>query len=270
MIIIPTFASTALWKKGELEAARQHFLAGLRQDPGNTEALLDLGELLVAMDQQDEADEKFRRVIELAPEDPSGHFYHGQWLMRAGGRDDEAMTSFHRVLQLDPTYPCAHMRLGELYQRLRNRAEARRHLRAELLLRPDDSETLLDLSNLLLDNGQSRAAIACLKRMTSLQPADAQAWHALAVAQFIRGLFADGISSCERAIEIDPKNVQTYYNIALAHERVGNYGRALVWVRRGLDVDPKNENFQKLEFRFRVMNVLSAVKRFCVKLMIWR
>jgi len=43
-------------------------VAGLRQDPGNTDALLDLGELLMEMGQTDEAGEKFRRVIELAPE----------------------------------------------------------------------------------------------------------------------------------------------------------------------------------------------------------
>ena len=76
----------AYWKKGELEAARQHFLAGLRQDPGNTEALLDLGELLLEMGQVDEAGEKFRRAIELSPEDPSGYFCHGRWLMRHGPR----------------------------------------------------------------------------------------------------------------------------------------------------------------------------------------
>src|SRR6476661_1523284 len=37
----------ALWGKGELEAARQHYLVGLRQDPGNTHTLLDLGDLLM-------------------------------------------------------------------------------------------------------------------------------------------------------------------------------------------------------------------------------
>ena len=56
----------AYWEKGELTAARQHYLAGLRQDPGDTDALLDLGELLMEMGQVDEAGEKFRRAIELA------------------------------------------------------------------------------------------------------------------------------------------------------------------------------------------------------------
>src|SRR5919112_1340875 len=57
----------ALWGKGELEAARQHYLIGLRHDPGDTDTLLDLGELLMEMGRTEEAGEKFRRAIELAP-----------------------------------------------------------------------------------------------------------------------------------------------------------------------------------------------------------
>ena len=105
--------AAAYWKKGELETARQHFLAGLRLDPGNTDALLDLGELLLEMGLADEAGEKFRRVIEQSPEDPAGHFCHGRWLLRAGGRDARRHRRvLNKALQLDPTYPGAHMRLG--------------------------------------------------------------------------------------------------------------------------------------------------------------
>ncbi len=85
--------------------ARQYYLIGLRQDPGNTDVLLDLGDLLLEMGRGEEAGEKFRRAIELAPEEPAGYYY-GQWLLRAG-RDDEAIAAFSKVLQLDPTYPGA-------------------------------------------------------------------------------------------------------------------------------------------------------------------
>ncbi len=109
----------AFWGKGEPEAARQHYLIGLRQDPGNTDILLDLGDLLMEMGRTEEAGEKFRRAIELAPEEPAGYFCHGQWLMRqlSPQRDEQALLAFTKVLQLDPTYPGAHLRLGELHHR---------------------------------------------------------------------------------------------------------------------------------------------------------
>src|SRR5665213_4183672 len=125
----------AYWGKGELESARQHYLIGLRQDPGNTATLLDLGDLLLEMGRDEEAGEKFRRAIELSPEEPAGFFCHGKWLARHQ-RGDEAIAAFSRVLHLDPTCVGAHLQIGELYFRRQDLATARKHLRAELLLRP--------------------------------------------------------------------------------------------------------------------------------------
>ena len=53
-----------LTREEELEKARQHFLMELRRNPGDTETLLDLGELLLEMEHHEEAGEKFRRAIE--------------------------------------------------------------------------------------------------------------------------------------------------------------------------------------------------------------
>ena len=129
----------ALWGKGELESARQHFLIGLRQDPGNTRTVLDLGELLSEMGRWEEAGEKFRRAIELTPEEPAGYFYYGQWLGQTG-QDADAISSLTKTLSLDPTFPGAHLRLAELYQSRRDASAARQHLRAEMMLRPQEPD----------------------------------------------------------------------------------------------------------------------------------
>lgn len=246
----------ALWGKGELEAARQHYLIGLRQDPGNTRLLLDLGDLLVEMGRADEAGEKFRRAIELAPEDPAGYYSHGVWLLRqmTADRDEQAILAFTKVLQLDPTYPGAHLRLGELHHRRRELPPARKHLRAELALRPRDPQLLLDLSNLLVDTNQVRAAVACLRRLVQIDARNVDAWQNLAVAQFMIGRYEDGILSCNEALARDPDNVMAVYNLALAYEHLGRYDAALSWVRRGLALQPKDISLQKLELRVRVLN----------------
>lgn len=246
----------ALWAKGELEAARQHYLTGLRRDPGNTDTLLDLGELLMEMGRVEEAGEKFRRAIELAPEEPAGYFCHGLWLMRLlrPERDEQAILAFTKALQLDPTHPAAHLRLGELYHRRHEPVQARKHLRAEVALRPSDPQVLLDLSNLLVDTQQTRAAVACLKRLTGLDPSNVDAWQNLAVAQFMIGRYQDGVASCQEALARDADNVMAIYNLALAYEHLGRYVDALEWVRKGLKTAPKDISLQKLELRVRVLN----------------
>lgn len=246
----------SLWGKGDLEPARQSFLAGLRQDPGNTKALLDLGELLMEMGRFDDAGEKFRRAIELAPDDPAGYFCHGQWLMRhaTGERDEQAVLAFTKVLQLDPTYPAAHLKLGELHHRRHEGEQARKHLRAELVMRPQDPHVLLDLSNLLVDTNQPRAAVACLKRLVQIEPKNVDAWQNLAVAQFMVGRYQDGILSCHEALRLDPANLMAIYNLALAYEHQRRYEDALHWIRKGLAKSPKDISLQKLELRVRVLS----------------
>ncbi|MDB5296792.1 MAG: hypothetical protein JWO31_2775 [Phycisphaerales bacterium] len=253
----------ALWRRGDREAARRHFLSALRRDPGDTAALIDFGELLVELGRVEEAGEKFRRAIELAPDRPAGHFHLGLWLARNGGAvgllggqaaaAERAMDAFRRALTLDPTFPVAHLRLAALHHARGERALARRHLRAEVLLRPRDPRVLLELSNLLVDTGLARTAVACLKRLVAADPGHAQGWQNLAVAQFLSDRFDDGIASCQRCLAADPKNVMAVYNLALAHERLGRYEDAARWIADGLRLAPRDASLQQLELRVRVL-----------------
>ncbi len=161
--------------------------------------------------------------------------------------------------------------MGELFQRQRNRAEARKHLRAELLLRPSDPRTLLDLSNLLMDNGQSRAAIACLKRMITLDPANVSGHQNLAVAQFMRGQYADGIATCEEALRRDPASLLTVYNLALAYQTVREYGTGPAGgSTAGWNSTPATRTCNGLEFRLRVLRAVQPIRRAVRKLLFWR
>jgi tetratricopeptide (TPR) repeat protein len=244
----------ALWNKGELEHARQHFVLGLRQDPGSTQTLLDLADLLIEMQRWDEAGEKIRRAIELSPEDPSSHFCYGGWLAHRG-RDEQAIASLKRALQLDPTFPGAHLLLGQLHHRRSELPHARLHLRAELMLRPEEPEILMDLSNLLLDVGEARAAVACLKRLTQLNPDHASAWQNLGVAHCFRGRHQEGIAACQEALRIEPRNLSAHHNLALAHSQLGEWDQALAHARRGLAIAPRDSALLRLEFRLQVLRL---------------
>jgi tetratricopeptide (TPR) repeat protein len=254
----------ALWNKGELEQARQHYLCGLRQDPGATSTLLDLSELLCEMQRWDEAGEKITRAIEMSPDDPAAHYCRGRWLARRE-RFDDADAALRRSLELDPTYPGAHLELGRIDLRRGRLGDARQHLRAELLLRPQDPGALMELANLLIDVDDTRAAAACLKRLVQIDPGNVAGWQNLAVAQFMRQRYEDGIHSSREALRLDAKNRMVLHNLALALGRAGRYDEALVEARKGLTVDRTDASLQGLELRLRAMRVraklASAVRR---------
>jgi tetratricopeptide (TPR) repeat protein len=251
----------AMWLKGDHEQARRHYLSGLRQDPGCLEALLDLGELLCEMGRSDEAGEKFRRAIEMAPDKPDGHYVYARWLLRYAQKEDEASAAFVKVLRLDPTFSGAHLHLAQIAYSRGELIETRAHLRGEILLRPLETDVLLSLANLLMDTGESRAAVACLRRLVTLDRDNPSAWINLAVAQFNRGRYEHGIDACLMALSCEPENTVAMYNLALAYEHLGKYDEAMHWIRKGLGRDPSDTAFQKLEFRIKVLRIRSRVVR---------
>ena len=119
----------------------------------------------------------------------------------------------------------------------------------------------MELSNLLMDGGETRPAVACLKRLVQLDPNNVNGWINLAVASFMRGRYDDGIDACRRALEVEHTNLLAMYNLALAHEHLGRYEDAMTWVRRGLKREPNDASFQKLEFRLRVLKLRAGVVR---------
>ncbi len=130
-----------------------------------------------------------------------------------------------------------------------------------MLLRPEDPRILLDLANLLMDSGETRASVACLKRLTQIEPQNADGWQNLAVALFLRGRFEEGIAACKEALRCDPKHVMAYFNLALALERLRRYDEALRTIRCALEIEPGDVALQKLEFRVRLLKLRAKVIR---------
>ncbi len=256
----------AMWNHRQLEQARQHYLAALRQDPGSNSTVLDLSDLLIEMGHWEEAGEKIRRAIELSPEDPGAHYCLGRWMVRRS-RDAEGSLALRHALELDPTYPGAHLELARIAQRRDDLDDARQHLRAELLLRPQDPRTLMDLANLLIDIDETRAATACLKRLVQLQPTSPAAWQNLAVAQFMRHRYDDGIVSSNEALRLDPKNLMAIHNLALGLGSMGRFDEAIEEARRGLKIGARNSSLQSLELRLRLSRLRAGISRLIRRLL---
>jgi tetratricopeptide (TPR) repeat protein len=248
----------SLHKSGDREQARRHYLADLRQNPGRVQSLLDLGDLLMEMGRFDEAGEKFRRCIELVPENADGYLRWARWLARCR-KPADAKAALEQALRRNPALRGAHLELARLALARGDKADARRQLKAEHLVCGDESHTLLGLANLWMDCGENRTAAACLKRLTDLQPDNRDAWLNLAVAQFRRRQYQNGIRSCTRALELDPNHRLAMFNLAVAYERMGRYDLALEWTRRSLKLQSRDAALQRLELRLRVLSWIKSL-----------
>jgi len=260
---------------GRQERARQLYLRELREDPGDIDTLLDLGCLLVDMHRYTEGGEKFRRVLEMEPDNTDAHYYLGDLADRQG-LNEEALVQFDVVLRLDSTYPVIRVQVAEQLIRRGREGDfktARKHLRAELLeLNRDpkrfEADDLAELGTRMLDADQSGDAVGVFGRLLERRPNDATAHHHLSVAYFRTGDVSRGIESARAALRLDPRCVPAMFNLAVANMRRRQLARARYWVDQALRVDPDDAVLRRLRLRLRfrvggqvVGWVVSAIRR---------
>jgi tetratricopeptide (TPR) repeat protein len=101
--------------------AEREFIAGAGPNRDQVDALARLGQLYAGQSQYQKAVDQFKRVSELAPNDPRSHLLLGA-TYSANKQFDKAATEFKASYQLQHT-PDALMGLGQADLRTRNYAE---------------------------------------------------------------------------------------------------------------------------------------------------
>lgn len=117
----------------ELEAtspdeARRAYQHALEQEPGLTDAHVNLGRLFQQAGEFATAEAHYRIAAQQAPTDPIPWFNLGV-LLDDIGRRQEAVQAYRKGLEHDPDFADAHYNLGLLYESMGRRAEAMTHLR---------------------------------------------------------------------------------------------------------------------------------------------
>lgn len=239
----------AFWAKGDRAGAREHYAKEVASGrPAEVETLLDYGELLMELDELNEAGRAFRQAREQAADNASVYFCLGELALRLR-QDSDAVTHFRKVLVLDATYPSGHLKLAEALIRRGRVQEGAKQLILELRRSGDDSQTLKEVGKLLLEAHRCRQANLVLRRAVRLQPDDPQAQHNLAVSYFMLQRLDEGIRWCRRALKLKPDYPLALYNLALAHMHLGQTARARRYAARAMTAAPGDAKIRRLSSR---------------------
>ncbi|KAA0214294.1 MAG: tetratricopeptide repeat protein [Leptolyngbya sp. PLA3] len=256
---------------GRQERARQLYHRELRQEPGDIDTLLDLGDLLSDMNRLEEAGEKYRRVLELEPDHPDAHFALGE-LAVAQGKNAEACVQFDVVLRLEPDHPDARTRLADLLLAGGKDDDARRarellltELRRVRLETAGEVESLSLLGQLMLDADLPREAARVFRRLIELRPGDALSHHHLSVALLETGELETGADEAKATLRLNPRFVPAMHNLALAYLRRGEWLRARYWARQAQAIDPDDASLRRLRLMMATRSGASLVRFVCLR-----
>lgn len=147
-------------------------------------------------------------------------------LLMAAEYFDPAEDCYINAIALTPTDPRWAYYLGHLHRSTGNLAGAAEWFEAALRLRPQDVAALVWLGDVYLEAGRPEAGESLFERALSLEPELAAAAFGLGRAALAREDHAEAVRLLEQALVLDASASSIYYPLSLAYRGLGDLGAA--------------------------------------------
>ena len=210
--------------------------------PGDAKAHNTHGVALRALDRLDEAEESFRRALELDPDHQNA--LHNMAEMRKGqGRFADSVRWYREVLDIDPKSARANSGMGDALTRLGRHEEAIQTYRGIFEADPEYAPAHAGIGFALLGLKRYGEARDALARAISLQPdspANADRHVAMGRASQELGLMETAEEHYERALEIDSRNVEALDSFGVLRFQQQRYEEALHFYQALIEIGEAN------------------------------
>ena len=199
-------------EQGRYEGAAFHLLHVIAIDPQNRDAWTRLAQARESQNKMQDAEDAFRKAIDLEPSYPGGYASLGSFYYRRG-RYPEAERSFQRARELAPDNFRVYNQLGGLY----------------------------------LQTGRYGEAEIALKKSLELKP-NALAYNNLSSCYFYQDRYAEAIPPMEQALQLGQVSVPLLANLARMYHRTPGleakappiYRQAFDLAQKQLQVNPRD------------------------------
>jgi spermidine synthase len=189
-----------------IRAQARPFEERLRQNPNDTDALLNLGMVYRNDGRLDEAIHQFERALDVDPDDAQMLILLGETELRNGDAD-AAAAAFQRASELAPNQVIIQGSLAAIYQEAGRIPEAMAAVREVLRIDPSNALGHSTLGALYLSQGDVAAAIDHYDRSLALNPEPyvaRVAWYELGIARVRQERYDDASDAFTAALQVDP------------------------------------------------------------------
>jgi tetratricopeptide (TPR) repeat protein len=249
--------------QGRLEEAREYYIQEVRKDPGNTDLLCELAEMLFVSGHVGTAAAKFAQILELDPDHEEAHFaLGGIWLIR--GQPAQALKCFDAVTSLidgSPDLPGFDGKVGEALFQLRRFAEAQVRLEAAVSQDAGDVDTLMLLADCQLAMGKASRAADTFRRILVVSPDNPWAHHKLAVCLCRQGRHEAGLEHCLAALRAKPDYLAAMRVAVSAHLDLAQWREARTMLRRALRNSPEDPVLRRVDKRLWYYRLRHGLRR---------
>jgi protein O-GlcNAc transferase len=184
-----------------------------------------------------EAEQLYRRILQVEPGHAETHYALGL-LLKAAGHRDAALVEFQEALRCRGDFAEAMHELGDALVEQKRLYEAESSYRQALRLRPERPETHHNLGFALQNQGRLAEAEACFQEALRLNPNSALAHYSLGTSLQSQGRL-DAAKTCYvRAVELQPDFADALFNLGSVLQSQGRLEEAMASYRRALAIQP--------------------------------
>lgn len=192
----------------------------LAKNPDNARRHLGPGTAVSKRDLMEEAEEAFRKAVQLRPTYTDGHYNLGNALAE-NGKLDEAVAAYRRALQLRPRYARAHYNLGNTLKKQRKFDAAIASYRNALRANPRHMAAHINLGNTLKLQGRLEESIEEYYKALEINPHYANARYNLGDAFRRQGRLEEAMRELQLAVTYDPNHRAAQKALEVMRTRLG-------------------------------------------------
>jgi arylsulfatase A-like enzyme/Flp pilus assembly protein TadD len=211
----------ALMANGDTKTALDYFERAAVFIPNYSILEINRGIAKGLLGRDAEAEAHFLRAIQLSPDQSTGYFYYGRWLLDKNRRE-QAVFHLARAIQLNPNDFQARALLSQVHASMQQWKELGDLVEETLRLAPSDISGRHYEKVLQSARGKSaQLAAAAAKSPTP------ESYLELSLAHFRAGRYMDCVRSAEQALELRPGYAEAYNNIAACLQQRQHHQGAL-------------------------------------------
>jgi protein O-GlcNAc transferase len=217
-------------------SAEERFHEALAVNPSLASAHLHLGLALQAQ-QRPGAAEELNQAYQLDPVNPMINLELGR-LLAANGNDEQAIQLLQHAYALMPQSADAAYQLGLALQRSNRMSEAIPLFQSAVAADPDNPDILANLGMALCQQQKATQAVPLLQKAVQLAPNEPIAHQNLAAAYIQLSQFDDAVSELRTALNLSPDSPQLHYNLGLALKEQDKIAAAIPELQTAERLDP--------------------------------
>jgi tetratricopeptide (TPR) repeat protein len=224
---------------GQHEDARKQYEKAIEANPEDVDAYNNLGTALKSLQRHAEAVRCYERAVALQPHRADVRFNLANALP-ALARRDEAVVQYQRAIELKPGFAEAHYNFAALLRDAGRTDEAITQYERAVAARPQFADAHVGLGKILASLGRHDEAARAFETALAHKASDPDTYVLLGNSLNATARYADAVERFEIALSLAPKRAEAHHNLAVALQALNRNADAIPHYERVIAIDPDN------------------------------